>query len=70
MRLFIFISFHNDILSEWLKCEISNLPFLLRIGFACNANCLALGGLLPHPFTLAHATRGGLLSVALSLTLR
>lgn len=69
MRLFIFISFHNDILSEWLKCEISNLPFLLRIGFACNANCLALGGLLPHPFTLA-PLRGGLLSVALSLTLR
>src|SRR5690606_1418315 len=33
----------------------------------CRPRCRDRGALLPHPFTLAPADRGGLLSVALSL---
>ena len=38
-----------------------------RWGLPCRARRRARGALLPHPFTLADANAGGLLSVALSL---
>ena len=38
-----------------------------RWGLPCRPCCQVRGALLPHPFTLTPACRGGLLSVALSL---
>ena len=38
-----------------------------RWGLPCRRRCRRRGALLPHPFTLTPASRGGLLSVALSL---
>ena len=40
-----------------------------RWGLPCRSGCPSRGALLPHRFTLAAASRGGLFSVALSLGL-
>ena len=45
------------------------IRFCSRWGFPCPPRYRRGGALLPHPFTLTTASRGGLLSVALSLGL-
>ena len=53
-----------------LRCHRSPaapIRFCSRWGFPCPLRYRRGGALLPHPFTLTTASRGGLLSVALSL---
>jgi hypothetical protein len=53
-----------------LRCRrtpAAPIRFCSRWGFPCPPRYRRGGALLPHPFTLTPASRGGLLSVALSL---
>ena len=50
-----------------LRIHAAPIRYCSRWGLPCRLRCRRRGGLLPHPFTLTPAGRGGLLSVALSL---